>query len=136
MTFRSEVIVKKGRKIHSCGHCGGKIPKGDTSLRISGVWDGQFYAERGHIDCVDMWNDAYSTYGDPNDGMDFDLLEVLSADAGGEELEREMNAWRGKYPHVVCRLEFRIQRGHLAYADRCRNAGFEPDLKPYEQVFP
>ena len=135
MTFRTETTTKKCRKSHRCEYCGGTIPAGSPSINVAGHWDGDFYSARGHTDCVAMWNDAYKFYADEYEGMVFDLHEAIGDCIGGDEYQAELNGWRGKYPHVVCRLELRQQRGDIAYAARCRAAGFEPDPKDCPEIY-
>lgn len=111
MSFQSETRVKRGRKPHHCDYCGRTIPHGAPSVRIVGTFDG-FFSARGHVDCVEMWHEAFSSYADGDDEMAFDLLEAI----GGEQCE--LDAWRGHYPHVVCRIEFHLQKSGLIYRDK------------------
>lgn len=137
MTFRTETHVKAGRKAHRCDYCGGMIPAGSPSMKIAGHWQSDFYQARGHLDCFALWNEAYDIYGDPEDGMPFDLCDAIAGDERREIVQAEYDHWRGHYPHVICRLELRWQRGDIAGRDRYRALGITLDAadEDYPEVY-
>ncbi|MBN8292861.1 hypothetical protein JI664_12875 [Rhodobacter sp. NTK016B] len=135
MSFQTYTAVKAGRKAHRCDYCGGTIPKGEPSRIESGIWDGDFYSHRGHLDCIEMWNLAFHDHGDPWDGMAIDLLEAIGDGASSDDLQHELDLYRGHFPHVVCRLELREQRGHIRWRDHCRGLGIEPDPEDCPEVY-
>lgn len=132
--FYTETTVT-ARKHHRCDHCRGWIAPGETYIREVGKWEGKRYAIKGHSDCRALWNEAFPTYGDPYDGMPHDLAEAIGGDESRETIEHEYNLWRGHYPHVICRLELRWQRGDVAARDRWRAAGLEPDPEDYPEIY-
>jgi len=135
VTFRAETRVARARKPHRCDYCGMTIPKGAAAVKEAGVWDGDFYSAIGHEDCVAFWNEAYTTYADRDGMMAWDLLEAIGGEESDDFFLAEIAPWRGRFPHVVTRLEWRIQKSEIRYADRCRAHGFEPSPEDYEPVF-
>lgn len=123
---------RMARKHLRCDYCKGWISPGTSYTKRSGKWGGEFFSALAHQDCFAMWNDAYSVYGDPYDGMPFDLYEAICGDEGREQQIAELNHWRGNYPHVVCRIELRMQISDQREIERQRAAGFEPELSPWE----
>ena len=51
MTFHAETIIRKTRKPHRCEYCQSTIPAGSACRKEAGVWEGDFYAGYGHLDC-------------------------------------------------------------------------------------
>ena len=135
MTFRTETIVKRGRKAHRCDYCGSMIPAGSPSVRVVGRWQGDFYEVRGHLDCSALWSEAYGVYGDPDDGMPIDLGEAIEGDESRDLVQAAYDHYRGHYPHVICRLELRWQRGDIAGRERYRALGIEPDPEDCPEVY-
>lgn len=133
MTFQSYTTFT-AKKRHRCEHCRGDILPGARYIRAVGVHDGQFYAGKLHLDCNAMWNEAYRIYADYSEGMPWDLLEAICGDEGRQYQLAELNTWRGQYPHVVCRLELRMQKSDIRAIDRHRADGFDPDLEPWEEL--
>ena len=80
MTFHAETIIRKTRKPHRCEHCQSTIPAGSACWKEAGVWEGDFYAGYSHLDCLALWRDLFSVFGDPYDGMASDLGEVIGGD--------------------------------------------------------
>jgi hypothetical protein len=109
MTFRCEKTVARPRKEHRCDYCSGSIPAGQSHVSIAGHWDGEFYSARGHHDCIAMWNECYPIYADYGEGMAFALQEAI-------EDRDDLLAWRGEYPHVICRIELGWQRSDIQWA--------------------
>lgn len=135
MTFRTTTHVKAGRKAHRCDYCGSMIPAGWPSIKTAQVWEGDFYQHRGHIDCEALWREAFDVYGDYSDGMDIDLCEAIEGDEDREIVQAAYDFYRGRYPHVICRLELRWQRGDIAGRDRYRAFGLEPTTEDYPEVY-
>ncbi|WP_293857406.1 hypothetical protein [uncultured Alsobacter sp.] len=48
--------VKAARKPHVCEQCGKGIAIGDPYRRVSGVWEGDFYTQALHGECLDAGN--------------------------------------------------------------------------------
>ena len=106
--FASQTAVT-GRKPHRCAFCRHAIPAGVQHIKLVGRWDGDFYAKRGHADCEKLWNRVFDNWGDPQDGMDFDLCEVFCDSGEKKGAQDELDAWRGFLPHAVNRVEFRLR---------------------------
>lgn len=135
MNFQTETTTRKTRKPHHCDYCGSTIPQGSACIKEAGVWEGSFYTCYGHQDCRALWLEVFSIYGDPYGGMAWDLGEVIGGDESREIVQAEYNHYRGHYPHVVCRLELRWQRGDITYRDRCAARGYEVDLEDCPEVY-
>lgn len=135
MSFQSEITVKSGRKAHHCDYCGGTIPKGAPSIKSAQIWEGDFYSHRGHVDCVALWKRAFHDHGDPWEGMGIDLAEAIGGDECREIKQECLDAYRGYFPHAICRLELRWQRGDIARRDRYRGLGLEPDPEDCPEVY-
>lgn len=108
MSFHSDTKTK-ARKHHTCGMCGRTIPKGTTYLRQAGVYDGDFYSNKAHEDCAEMWQRVYHDFC-YDEGMPWDFKEVLQDGFSAEEAQESLDDYRGYFPHVVCRLEFRLEK--------------------------
>ena len=135
MTFQRTRAINNPRKPHRCAHCGSMIPAGVPHLMESGVWEGDFYAHRAHHDCEALWSEAFATYGDWDDGMPLDLLEAIEGEEGRDLVQAAYDSYRGRYPHVICRLELRWQRVDIMGADRLRALGVDPDPEDYPEVY-
>lgn len=135
MTFHAETIIRKTRKPHRCEHCQSTIPAGSACWKEAGVWEGDFYAGYSHLDCIALWRDLFPVYGDPYDGMALDLGEVIGGDESREVVQDEYDQWRGHYPHVICRLELRWQRGDIKQRDRYMALGLEVDPEDCPEVY-
>ena len=99
----------KARRPHRCAFCRRTIEIGDVHFKISGKWDGDFYSKRGHSDCRSLWEALFDDWGDPFDGMDYDLSHVF-ADSGDDRAAQEaLDHWRGHFPHAVTRVEFTLR---------------------------
>lgn len=134
-TFSHRRTVAKPTKAHRCEHCGHMIPPGVSHLAKSGVWDGDFYTFRAHLDCNELWSEAFDTYGDYSDGMPLDLAEAIEPDERRSIVQEAYDHYRGRYPHVICRLEYRWQKGDLAGRARFLAHGLEPDPEDYPEVY-
>lgn len=135
MTFQTETKIGATRKPHRCDFCMGTIPKGSIAIKQAGKWDGDFYYAYGHRDCVEMWGKSYHVYADYDYGMPHDLLEAIGDGEGTDIVLHELSLWRGQFPHVVTRLEYRIQKSEIAYADQLRARGVEPHPEDYEPIY-
>ncbi len=135
MTFRTQKNVKKGRKPHRCSYCGSTIPAGWPSIITAQVWEGEFHTDRGHVDCCDLWNEAFDDYGDYGDGMPFDLMEAIEPDETRALVQAAYDRYRGRYPHVICRLELRWQRGDLKMQARYRELGIDQDPEDCPELY-
>ena len=65
--FSVESYVKSTRKERRCGSCRYSIPIGSPALRISGVWEGEFYSQVIHPICRQAeiaLNKLHGCYGD------------------------------------------------------------------------
>ena len=49
--FHQNKIVKKSRKAHVCEHCNLEIPVGISYNIASGIFDGDFYHIKEHLEC-------------------------------------------------------------------------------------
>ena len=47
--------INKSRKDHKCYQCGEIIPKGVSYKRHYGVYDGDFFDNKNHLECFDLW---------------------------------------------------------------------------------
>lgn len=135
INFQLTREVKNSRKPHRCEHCGHMIPSKTPHLYESGVWDGEFYTFRAHHDCRALWLEAFDTYGNWSDGMDYDLCEAIEPDESRELVQVAFDHYRGRYPHVICRLEYRWQKGDLAGRERYLSRGLEPDPEDYPELY-
>jgi hypothetical protein len=135
MTFHSKRFIKNPRKAHRCVHCSAMIPAGTPHLEESGIWEGEFFHHRMHTDCAALWSEAFADYGDWDDGMALDLAEAIEADETRDLVQAAYDHYRGRFPHVICRLELRWQRGDINGADRLRALGITPDPEDYPEVY-
>ena len=135
MTFQAETIIRQTRTPHRCKYCLSTIPAGSTCQKEVGVWEGDFYAGYGHLDCRALWRDLFTIYSDPYDGMAWDLCEVIGGDESREIVQAEYDHYRGRYPHVICRLELRWQRRDIKKRDRYMALGCEVDIKDCPEVY-
>jgi hypothetical protein len=134
-SFQDETLVKATRKPHACAYCRSSIPKGSAAIKHATLHDGDFHAGYGHVDCVAMWKAAYNTYAASGDGMPYDIKEALAQDEGRDVIDMELAHWRGRFPHVVTRLEMRMQLSDIRYADSCRALGIEPHPEDFTPIF-
>lgn len=104
--------TRKARKLHQCFHCYRPIPKGEVYGFSTNKYD-HVYTLCYHLDC----QDACDFYMKEMDVSPWDhdegyppLADQIS-DAG--EFEADHNMLRGRFPHVVCRLELHEQRAAI-----------------------
>lgn len=92
----------KARKVHVCDECRMGIPKGTLHHVQSGIQEGHPYRWRVHSDCAEM-------YWEVNKDNFQSWFAAPLLDYGVADLEY----LRGKYPHVICRMELRDQLSEL-----------------------
>ena len=109
MTWFSHEATVTARKPHWCEYCCCQIPVGTLHVKMAGKWGGDFCAGRGHSDCKELWDKMFDEYGDPNDGMPWNLPEHISDMVSPFEAQASLDHWRGFYPHAVNRIEFRLR---------------------------
>jgi hypothetical protein len=107
--FQSET-THSARRPHRCAFCRCAIPSGGIYLKITGRWQGDFYSDKGHTDCRELWNSIYNQWADDWDGMVFDITEVFTDSGEVEAAQDTLNKHRGFFPHAVNRVEFRLRK--------------------------
>lgn len=128
--------IRRTRVPHRCDHCGTIIPPGSAAIKWADIWDGDFYHGYVHHDCRALWLEAFDTYCDPEERvMPHDLVEAIEPDETRAITQAAYDSYRGRYPHVICRLELRWQRGDIKARDRYRALGLEPDPEDYPEVY-
>lgn len=82
----------RAAKDHRCAVCGTTIPKGVVHHYQTSAYDGTVGSWRAHSDCAEMhWHH--------NDGR-----------AADDQVDGYyLDEYRGRWPHAVCRIEFRLQ---------------------------
>jgi hypothetical protein len=96
--------TRKARKPRQCFHCYRTIPAGETYGFQTCKYD-SVYTLSWHLDCEEMareYRDPYS-YADEGWGPLRDDL------VGSGQYQDELDAFRGQFPHVVCRMELTDQ---------------------------
>jgi len=107
-----EIISQRhvaGRKHHHCYNCGGTIAPGVIHDKATLKYD-HVYTLRSHIDCQAAADD-YISHGyapDYDDGVP-PLYEMIENGDG----QYDLDAMRGHWPHVVCRIELGWQKSEL-----------------------
>ena len=75
MTTLAEPKETKARQNHQCSLCGYRIPKGDTYIKSTHVYDGEIYDWKTHTHCSDVAKDLkmydHYDYGEGLTGEDF-----------------------------------------------------------------
>jgi hypothetical protein len=99
-------VPTKAAKPHRCLCCESTIPKGWVYARCAGVWDGDFFSYPAHADCRAIYSDLRDELG--ADEMSAHLTQELS-EYHYTEAQGTLDALRGRYPHVVCRIEFTLR---------------------------
>ena len=102
----------RGRKHHRCYDCGRWIAPGEVHRKTANVFDGRAYTLRQHLDCYQMGIEARR--GD-------DCWEGIPPLWDDELVWEELCRWRGRFPHVVCRLELSQQLAEIRRQDRRRD---------------
>ena len=105
----------RAAKPHRCYDCGAMIPKGERHYVSACLNDGTAYSIRSHIDCRGAALE-YSSHGyDPDYYDGIPPLYEMIADGGNQY---DLDAMRGHWPHVVCRIELLRWRSKNAYSKR------------------
>lgn len=106
---------RAARKSHQCFHCYQTIPKGEVHDVFTGK-DDTIYTIRSHLDCQYMSHERCGLIGWGNywDGVP-PLLDDIQ---DGGEFALECSQWRGKFPHVVCRLELGEQLAEIRWQEK------------------
>ena len=93
--FSSSEEIKRTRKSHRCFCCESEIPAGSSALKMTGVWEGDFYCEWIHSDCKEAADALNALSG--NWGEDFVWLHQM------EEFEDARFILK-EFPEVAARL--------------------------------
>lgn len=101
-----DLVTKSTRRAaqpHLCWECGQMIDRGEKHLVC--VWrnDGSAYRLQSHKDCHEAAQEYIGRL-DPVDGDD-GVPPLYEAIAEGDG-QGDLDAMRGHWPHVVCRIEF------------------------------
>lgn len=103
-----------GRKHHRCFHCGQMIaPK--TIHEKATIKNDDVYTLRSHLDCQAAADDyiSHGYWADYADGVP-PLYEMIEGGDG----QYDLDAMRGHWPHVVCRIELAWQLSDIAAQQR------------------
>ena len=101
--------TRKARKAHKCFHCYRPIWRGEVYFFQTLKHDDAFGTVAMHHECVraDRWFSVFRA-GENwfwDDGVP-PLLDQIHNNAGQDDID----AMRGHFPHVACRLEFHEQK--------------------------
>jgi hypothetical protein len=102
-----ELISKskpKARKYHQCDQCGRSIAPGTVYSRWLFKDGGDIWAWTSHQDCQQLANAIHRA-------RELDWDEGIRLLDEWADYPEETAAWRGYFPHVICRLEFHGQIG-------------------------
>lgn len=105
-----ELIVEDrpvARKSHWCYDCRCEIPKGTQHVKTSVKNEDEFYSLRHHSDCYEASKHYLSSWSpwDLEDGVPPLVDAIMDSGDGQADLDR----LRGRFPHVVCRIELADQ---------------------------
>ena len=99
--------IRKARKSHQCFECYRSIAPGETYVYQSNVYDGCAYTIKWHVDCgecgAEYRANADAYYYDEG----YPPLRDEWRDSG--EYEETIEEYRGRYPHVIARMELTDQ---------------------------
>jgi hypothetical protein len=106
---------RKARKAHQCFDCYRTIPKGEVYDFQTCKYD-HVYTIRQHKDCRAASEFYRKFMGFASWDFDDGIPPLADMISDGGEFESDMELLRGRFPHVVCRLELnqqlaRIRRG-------------------------
>ena len=99
--------VRIARKHHQCFECFRAIAPRQQYGFQTNVYDGSIYTLAWHLDCQECANEYRATSDNYYDDDEFPPLREEWCESG--EYERELEWWRGLYPHVVARMELTDQ---------------------------
>ena len=98
--------ARKAKKRHQCYHCGRDIAPGETYGFQTNKYD-YVYTIAWHLDCEELAAECRLLSEHTYDDEGWQGLRDEWCDSG--EYLNECNAWRGRYPHVVARMELSDQ---------------------------
>ena len=98
--------LRIARKRHLCFHCGRDIPPGSRYGFQTCKYD-HVYTLSWHEDCDALSTECLRLYGYDYEDEGYPGLRERWCDSG--EYFQELDAWRGFYPHVICRMELTDQ---------------------------
>lgn len=107
MTFQT-TSIHMARKAHRCETCRDLIEPGTTYIKTAGVWEGDFYTAKQHEDCRKLWDALWPDWGDPNDGMPYDLTEMFCEYGEVQATREALEEHRATCPGSVARIEARL----------------------------
>ena len=99
--------TRKAAKPHQCFHCYLSIAPGESYGYQSNLCDGAFYVLKWHLDCEECAEECRRAAAHDYTDDGWGPLRDDWLDNG--EYQRECDAWRGFYPHVVARMELTDQ---------------------------
>lgn len=97
--------TRKARKAHWCFNCGTKIRKGEVHAFEDNVYDGNVGNLKMHLDCYDFLQKNFT----------HKWVQLYEIDYGcwaglvDEYEQQDLDVLRGRYPHMVARMEYREQ---------------------------
>lgn len=122
---------RKARKPHQCFDCYRTIPVGEVHAFQTCKYD-HVYTIRQHTDCFEASEHYRTTAGISPWDYDEGIPPLKDIIIDGGEFELDMARLRGRFPHVVCRLEISEQLAQVQQADRLLADGHQihPDDFP------
>lgn len=99
--------VRTARKHRQCFECCRAIAPRQKYGFQTNVYDGSVYTLAWHLDCQKCANEYRAINYNYYDDDEFPPLREEWCGSG--EYERELERWRGLYPHVVARMELTDQ---------------------------
>lgn len=109
-------MKRRAAKPHQCFHCYRTIPQNEVHDVFTGK-DETIYTIRSHLDCVEASNARISellNWSDYWDGVP-PLYDELTENG---EFESECAYLRGRFPHVVTRMEMNEQISEIKWSAR------------------
>lgn len=107
MTQTLDEGTRTARKAHRCFHCCRDIVPGTLYGYQTNKYD-YVYTLAWHLDCQEL-DSAYRDVCGHWDWMEEGLPGLREDWCGSGEYYTNIKAWRGEYPHVICRLELTDQ---------------------------
>ena len=113
--IRGETV--QARKHYRCFHCAGWIAPGQEH-RANTLKSDYLYTLRTHFECDELW-DAYSREADIQSIDIYDGIPPIREEWGESgEFQELCDAYRGRFPGPVTRIEFHEQIAEIQYQDR------------------
>lgn len=123
MSYGPQVLAegtRRARKHHQCFDCYRSIAPGKSYAFQTCKSEGSVYTIMQHLDCRDLANEYRSDAGldvsDYDDG--FPPLKDDWCESGDHDAL--CDAYRGFFPHAVCRMEWGAQIAEIRRADQLR----------------